>query len=61
MKKFYASKTFWFFILSLVIAVAGYFGFGDFMLSPDQAEIMTIIVSVIGIVLRLFTEKAVEL
>jgi hypothetical protein len=61
MKKFYQSKTFWFFVLSLVVSVAGLFGFADYQPSPQQAEIAGIIVSVVGILLRFFTEKPVEL
>jgi GH25 family lysozyme M1 (1,4-beta-N-acetylmuramidase) len=60
-KKAWTSKTIIFFILSILVAVAGYFGFADFQLSGDQAEILTIIVSVIGIILRFITKEPVEL
>ena len=60
MKKFYQSKTFWFFILSLVVSVAGLFGFADFSPSTDQTQILAVIVSVVGILLRFLTKEPIE-
>jgi hypothetical protein len=60
-KKWYQSKTLWFFVLSLIVSVAGYFGFADFHPSAGQEELIGIIISVMGILLRAFTNKGVEL
>jgi len=60
MKKFYASKSFWFFVLSIVVAVAGLFGFADFQPSADQATIIALVVSVGGLILRFLTSKGIE-
>ena len=67
-KKFYLSKTFWFNILVLVLAVAGVFGFGEFVPSEDvQAgaeQLGTLVVAVVGLVnliLRFLTDTKIEL
>lgn len=59
-KKWYESKTLWFFILTLIVSVAGLFGFADFELSPGQAEIIGVIISIIGVLLRAFTKQGVK-
>lgn len=61
MKKFYASKTFWFFLLSLVVAVASAFGFADFVPEAAFGEVGVAILAVVGIILRFATSKSVEL
>ena len=60
MKNFWQSKTFWFFLLSLVVSVAGAFGFADFVPEAAFGEIGVAIISVVGIVLRLITVKPID-
>ena len=60
-KEFYRSKTFWFFLLYLVVAVANVFGFGGFQAAPDQVEIAAVIVAVVGLVLRFLTKEPIRL
>ena len=38
-KEFWKSKTFWFNVLALIVAVAGYFGFAGF--EPDS-DVLTL-------------------
>jgi len=54
MKKFYQSKTFWFNLLTGLVVIAGYFGFGDFQPSQNVVEIIAVIGSAVNLVLRLF-------
>ena len=60
MKKFYQSKTFWFFLLSLLVTVASAFGFADFV--PDEAfgQVGVAIISVVGIILRFVSVKVID-
>jgi hypothetical protein len=60
-KSIFKSKTLWFFLLTLAVSVAGLFGFGAFQPTPQQAEILGIVVSVIGMILRLITKEPVSL
>ncbi|RLC88747.1 MAG: hypothetical protein DRJ03_01465 [Chloroflexi bacterium] len=60
-KKWYASKTFWFAILFGLVHVAGLFGFADYTPSSDVAEIVNVVGAVIILILRLVTNKAIEL
>uniref|UniRef100_A0A6M3ITZ7 Holin n=1 Tax=viral metagenome TaxID=1070528 RepID=A0A6M3ITZ7_9ZZZZ len=60
-KKFYISKTLIFFGLTLLVSVAGAFGFADFQVNTEQAEIIGIVVSVVGIVLRFLTKQPIGL
>lgn len=60
-KKFYVSKTVVFFFLTLLVSVAGLFGFAEFSPSPEQASIIGIVVSVVGIALRFLTKEPVNL
>ena len=60
-KPIYLSKTFWFFLLSLLVAVAGAFGFGGYQPDAQQQEIIAVVVSVVGILLRFVTNKGVTL
>ena len=60
-KDFWRSKTFWFFLLYLVVSVAGVFGFAGFQPTVDQQEILGIIVAIVGIVLRFLTKEPVKL
>lgn len=61
MKKLYESRTIIFFVLTLIVAIAGVFGFADFTPSGQEAEIVAIVISIVGLVLRMFTSKGVEL
>jgi hypothetical protein len=61
MKKWYQSKTLWFFVLTLIVSVAGLFGFGDFHPSGDQAEIIGVVVSIAGILLRIISHQGIDL
>lgn len=58
-KKWFQSKTLWFFALYLVMSVAALFGFGAYAPSPDQQEIVSIVVAVIGMVLRLISNSKI--
>ena len=59
-KSWKESKTIIFFALSLVVAVAGLFGFGSFEPSVLQAEIFGVVMAVAGIILRLVTSQGIE-
>lgn len=58
-KKWYASKTIWFFGLYLLMNVAGLFGFADFTPTTDQAEIVGLVVALGGLILRFVTRQPV--
>lgn len=60
MKKPWTSKTILFFILSLLVAVAGLFGFADFTVTAEQAQIITVVVSLVGIALRFLTKEPIQ-
>jgi len=59
-KPWYKSKTLYFFALTLVVAVAGAFGFAGYQPDAQQQEIISIVVSVVGIILRMITSKAIS-
>jgi len=52
-------KTVVFFVLALLVAVANMLGFGEFELSASQAEWMAVVVPLIGLVLRYFSDTAI--
>lgn len=58
-KPFYQSKTVWFNILFVLVALAGYFGFTDYQPSADVAELAAVIIAVVNVVLRFLTKSAV--
>jgi hypothetical protein len=67
-KKFYLSKTFWFNALVLVLAVAGVFGFNEYVLGEDVAQsaaqisaLVAAAVPVINIVLRFVTNTKITI
>lgn len=62
-KNFLESKTFWFNLLTLVVALAGIFGFDQYVPSPEAQETIDSIVAlvvasvpVVNIVLRFATK-----
>ena len=59
MKKWYESKTIWFSVLTVLIAVASLFGFADFQPSEELLQFITLLVGVINFVLRLATKEPV--
>ena len=60
MKAFYESKTFWFNALTVILAIAAYFGFGEFQADPRALELGTVIVGVINIALRFASSVAIK-
>ena len=60
-KKFYRSKTFWFGALSVVIGVAGLFGFADFVPGDETVQIMEVINGIVVIALRFLTNQGSHL
>ena len=60
--KWYSSKTFWFSILFGLVSIAGSFGYGDFVPSPELVQYVGIGVSVIGaivgVVVKYFENKS---
>ena len=60
-KSFLKSKTFYFGLLSIVVGVAGLFGFGDFVPGSDVIEWAEIINGLIVIVLRIVTKVPLKL
>ena len=57
LKSWFKSKTVWFFALYLLVNVAGMFGFNAYQPSAQGAEIVGIVVAIIGIILRLVTKQ----
>jgi len=61
-KEFWKSKEFWFFVFMIGQAVISLFGYGDFTPTEDQTEIVQVVISMVGLILRLFfTEKRLVL
>jgi hypothetical protein len=56
MKKWYASKTFWFNVLALIAAVASQFGY-DGVLPEEWQVFVPVLVLLVNMVLRLFFTK----
>ena len=48
-------KTLVFFGLVFVVELANLLGFGDFKMSPEQQELLGLVVPLIGLALRYFT------
>ena len=59
-KSVFASKVFWFNVLSLVVVIANGFGFADFSADPMLGQYAAVIITVINVVLRLATKKPVK-
>ncbi len=60
-KAFWKSKTLWFNLLALLVAVAGAFGYGDFQPSPEVQQLALVIVTVVNLVLRFVTREPLGL
>ena len=60
-KKWYQSKTLWFNLLALVVAIASAFGFADFQPSGEVQAIAGIAITVINLLLRFVTKQPVAL
>ena len=61
-KPWYASKTMWVNILSALGALAGVFGFGEYLNAEVQASVIALImagVNVVNIILRKVTSSAI--
>lgn len=61
MKKWYTSKTVWFNLIALVVAVANYFGYKDFPPDPNTGAYALTIIAVINLILRAVTDKKITL
>ena len=59
MKASVESKTIVFFVLALIVSVAGYFGFADFIPEEAFGEVGVAVISIVGIILRLLTSKKI--
>lgn len=53
------SKTFWFNVLSVIVAVATLVGFGDFEPNAEVTAGITTITAVINVLLRLQTKEPI--
>lgn len=60
MKPVINSKTIGFFVLYLVMLVANYYGYADFIPEEAFGELGILIVSVVGIILRFVTNKEIR-
>ncbi len=60
-KKFYESKTFWFGALSVLVGVAGLFGFADFVPGDETVQWMEVVNGIVVIILRFLTNKGISL
>jgi len=59
-KEFWRSKTFWFNLISLVVSVAGAFGFAEFEPSPEVGQVALVIVTLVNLVLRFVTKESLH-
>ena len=59
MKSFWKSKTFYFGLLSIVVGVAGLFGYGDFVPDSNIIEYGEILNGLIVIALRFLTKEPI--
>jgi len=60
-KEFWKSKTFWFNILALVVAVAGYFGFTSFEPDSDVTALAAGLAAIINLILRFVTYQPIKI
>jgi len=59
MDKVKGFKTVAFFGLALALALANLFGFAGFEMSPEQVKLFDVIVPVVGLVLRYFSDSPI--
>lgn len=59
-KPFYQSKTFWFNILFVLVALAGYFGFTSYEPDANTAELAAVLIAVVNLVLRFVTKTSIR-
>ncbi len=59
MEKIKGYKTVAFFVIVLVVQVANLLGFADFSLSAEQQNTISVIVPLIGLILRYVTSTSV--
>lgn len=60
-KEFWKSKTFWFNVLALLVAVAAAFGYTDFHPSAETEQVALVLVTIVNLVLRFYTSQGVRL
>ena len=58
-KPWWRSKTLWFNLVALMVAVATAFGYGEFEPSPEVQQWALVIVTVVNLVLRLVTRQPI--
>lgn len=59
MSTFEGYKTVAFFVLVLLVEVANLLGFGDFILTAEQQNIISVVVPLIGLILRYVTKTPI--
>jgi hypothetical protein len=58
-KSIFASKTFWFAILFVLLNIAGVFGYETYQADPELVNIVGLVVSALVIALRFITKQAI--
>jgi len=58
-KSLLESKTFWFNLLAVIVAVATLFGFGEFKPDVKVAEGITLLAGIVNVLLRLRTAQPI--
>jgi hypothetical protein len=59
MKPWYESKTVWFNVIAALVAVAGFFGYTDFVPDPRIAEMIAGVAALVNLYLRFRTDQAI--
>lgn len=59
-KEWFRSKTLWFNILALAVAIAGVFGFGEYLPNVKWGEIIAIAVAIANLFLRYWTSEPIK-
>lgn len=54
------SKTFWFNIVAVIVAVATLFGYGEFQPDSRISEAVTLVAGIVNILLRLKTSQPID-
>ncbi len=54
------SKTFWFNLLAIIVAIASFFGFGEFNPDPKVSEGIATATAIINILLRMKTNQPIN-